>query len=141
MSDVYVVTDGCYSDYHIEQVFKSREKAELYCECHEGCDIEEWDFNDNNIYTVSDYVYVFGNIRWKERTVNVKYNFGKFSIEDNPQYRNNTHVLDHTGKCFPPEYKRIEIGLYRELPKNFSRMKVESKSITSDPKEAGLAKA
>lgn len=127
MSDIYVVTSGCYSDYEINAVFKSREKAELYCECHEECDIEEWDFNDSNIYTVSDYVQVFGNINWKERKFTGKYYFGKFSIEDNPQYRNNTYVLDYTGDGIPPRYKHIEINLFRELPKNYSKMKVEYK--------------
>lgn len=31
---VYVVTDGYYSDYHIEAVFTSKRQAELYCALH-----------------------------------------------------------------------------------------------------------
>ena len=30
--EVYVVTSGCYSDYHINAIFSTREKAEEYAE-------------------------------------------------------------------------------------------------------------
>lgn len=47
MEKIYIVTEGCYSDYHIEAVFKDREKAEHYCSCHEECAIEEYWFSDD----------------------------------------------------------------------------------------------
>lgn len=28
---IYIVTSGCYSDYQIEAVFETKEKAEIYC--------------------------------------------------------------------------------------------------------------
>lgn len=48
---VYVVTDGCYSDYHIEAVFTDEEQAKLYCAAHESEDIsiKEYDTEDNEI--------------------------------------------------------------------------------------------
>ncbi len=42
---VYVVTAGEYSDYHIEAVYSTREKAELYVATHEG-EIEEYDIDE-----------------------------------------------------------------------------------------------
>ena len=39
---IYVVTDGAYSDYHIEAVFTSKENAEKFASLHD-CAIEEWD--------------------------------------------------------------------------------------------------
>ena len=126
MSDVYIVTSGCYSDYGIDQVFKSREKAELYCECHEGCEIEEWDFNDDRIYTAYDYVYVLANIHMNNNKCSVQCRFGKYSIEDEPSNRNKTFAWSF-GKNFEYRDKRIEVHLYRELPKNYSKMQVEYK--------------
>lgn len=38
---IYVVTDGVYSDYHIEAVFLSKKEAELYAAVHEG-QVEEY---------------------------------------------------------------------------------------------------
>ncbi len=40
---VYVVTDGDYSDYHIEAVFTDKEKAEIYAALHCCNAVEEYD--------------------------------------------------------------------------------------------------
>lgn len=42
---VWIVTEGCYSDYHIEGVFSSRELAEAYAQTIKGgeVNIAEWD--------------------------------------------------------------------------------------------------
>lgn len=50
---VYIVTDGCYSDYGIEAVFTDDKKAKLYCAAHESDDmrIEEYDTENNEIIT------------------------------------------------------------------------------------------
>lgn len=44
---IYIVTEGSYSDYHIEAVFTDREQAKLYCASHNDfCvdyEIEEWE--------------------------------------------------------------------------------------------------
>lgn len=44
---VYVVTDGMYSDYHIEAVFTDRLQAELYCATHHANYIEEYDADEH----------------------------------------------------------------------------------------------
>lgn len=48
---VYVVTDGCYSYYHIKAVFTNKKQARLYCATHESEDIciEEFDTKYNEI--------------------------------------------------------------------------------------------
>lgn len=65
---IYVVTQGSYSDYHIEQVFLEREKAELYCKLHDTDmwgdhpEIEEFDTYDDFAEKEKDtieYVYEF----------------------------------------------------------------------------------
>lgn len=40
---VYIVTDGDYSDYHIEAVFTDKEKAEMYAALHCKDNVEEYD--------------------------------------------------------------------------------------------------
>lgn len=46
---VYVVTEGSYSDYHIEAVFADKEQANLYLRIHPGCVIEEYDTEEIKI--------------------------------------------------------------------------------------------
>lgn len=46
---VLVVTEGSYSDYHIEAVFTDRDQANLYLKLHPGCEIEEWDTEEVKI--------------------------------------------------------------------------------------------
>lgn len=46
---IYIVTDGEYSDYHIEAVFTDKKKAEIYASLH-NCDwVEEFETHDDNI--------------------------------------------------------------------------------------------
>jgi len=51
---IYIVTDGCYSDYHIEACFTTKEKAKEYIkngkiskQFWEDPNIEEWIIDDN----------------------------------------------------------------------------------------------
>lgn len=44
MNKVFIVTAGCYSDYHIEAVFSTREKAESYINAN-GTD-DDWEVNE-----------------------------------------------------------------------------------------------
>ena len=61
MDKVYVVTSGCYSDYQIEAIFSSKEKAELYVATHfdynrdsyDDAFIEEYDVSDSLINGVA----------------------------------------------------------------------------------------
>lgn len=40
---VYVVTEGSYSDYHIEAVFTDRDQANNYLKLYPDCEIEEYE--------------------------------------------------------------------------------------------------
>ena len=40
---IYIVTDGAYSDYHIEAVFTTRENAEKYAAIHSCSYVSEWE--------------------------------------------------------------------------------------------------
>ena len=49
---IYIVTQGEYSDYHIEAVFLDEKKAQTYCATRlhgEPCYIEEYDPHDSDI--------------------------------------------------------------------------------------------
>ena len=65
MSKVYIVTSGEYSDYHIDAVFTTREKAEQFCAVHNTCErysnfynIEEYDVDESDC-TKAEVVYAF----------------------------------------------------------------------------------
>ena len=42
---IYVVTSGCYSDYHIEKVFTNKNAAEAYCREQNICCFEENEYS------------------------------------------------------------------------------------------------
>ncbi len=46
MAKVYVVTAGCYSDYHIVRCFSDKVKAELYVSGLSGYDVEEFEMDE-----------------------------------------------------------------------------------------------
>lgn len=52
---VYVVTDGEYSDYHIEAVFTDKEQAELFCATRNlsAEDIKEYDTEEHKFETAT----------------------------------------------------------------------------------------
>jgi hypothetical protein len=57
---VYIVTAGCYSDYHIKRVFSNKEKAELYAKGTSEADIEEYELDDDKevkLYTLINIDY------------------------------------------------------------------------------------
>ncbi len=58
MKRVYVVTSGEYSDYRIEKVFSSHEKARLYSLIDQDRRVEEYDVDDIELNVVSDYILV-----------------------------------------------------------------------------------
>ena len=58
MKRVYVVTSGEYSDYRIEKVFSSHEKARLYSLLDSDRRVETYDVDDMELNVVSDYLLV-----------------------------------------------------------------------------------
>lgn len=70
---VFIVTDGIYSNYHIEAVFSTKEKASAYCALH-GYDFEEYEVDAVKIDgTVKVYYnYIFARLCGKLELVDVK---------------------------------------------------------------------
>ena len=71
---IYIVTAGCYSGYHIEAVFTSLRKAELYVAAHcntDNIDIEEYETADEKI---TDKHEVIGYLFRAELNYNKRYN-------------------------------------------------------------------
>lgn len=62
MSKIYVVTEGEYSDYHIEACFSTKEKAQEYIKNAKKVnesyyyDIEEWELDSNS--DIVDVIYL-----------------------------------------------------------------------------------
>lgn len=51
--EIYIVTSGCYSDYGINAVFSTREKAQEYCDMHNNSS-ESWDSYSVETYAVDE---------------------------------------------------------------------------------------
>ena len=61
---VYIVTSGYQYSYKIEKVFTKRKQAELFCAKHVGCDIEEYEADEEVLegekiyYGISGFFYM-----------------------------------------------------------------------------------
>ena len=108
MNKVYIVTSGEYSDYHIDAVFASREKAEGYVKIknredkEDGCDfvynIEETLLGDGYVNINCWYVRVemFFSKKFEEIRHNVVI-YGKNGVDANLQ-RISPHFNSYTSK-------------------------------------------
>lgn len=121
MNEVYIVTAGEYSDYYIKAVFKDRAKAEAYCKCHKDCEIEDFSFSDDNIYTIFNYVRIQYNIYLNRDLDNKLYiQFGRLSKEDDGWYNKNdvnVSVYDNW----------LTIVLNRKLPEVYDEDEIREK--------------
>lgn len=55
---LYVVTQGEYSDYHIEKIFLDKDKAENYAKYHRA-EVEEWETDDEDYEIIKNgYYYI-----------------------------------------------------------------------------------
>ena len=84
--EIYIVTAGCYSDYHIEAVFTSRRKAELYVAAHcntDNIDIEEYETADEKITDKNEVIgYLFSaKLSYSKRWVVPEYLYGEARFE------------------------------------------------------------
>lgn len=123
MNEVYIVTAGDYSDYHIEAVFKDREKAEAYCKCHKDCEIEDFGFSDDNIYTIFNYVRIQYNIYLNRDLDNNLYiQFGRLSKEDDGWYNKNDVSVLIYGDW-------LSIVVFRKLPEIYDENEIREKYI------------
>ena len=67
---LYIVTAGCYSDYHIEAVFTSLRKAELYIAIHSNTDnigINEYETADEKITDKNEVIGYLFRANWIPR--------------------------------------------------------------------------
>lgn len=117
---VYVVTSGCYSDYCIDAVFKDKSKAENYCSCHEDCEIEEFNFSDNDIFTPFDCVVINFRICNDYREDRVIFSFKHLAKEDSEWYMKNRESVSAYN-----DY--INICLWRRLPNKYNEESIKKK--------------
>lgn len=121
MNEIYIVTAGDYSDYHIEAIFKDKEKAEAYCKCHKDCGIEDFDFSDDNIYTVFNYVKIQYNIYLNRDLDNNLYiQFGRLTKEDDD-------YLDRNEEYVNVYSDWLSIVIIRKLPEVYDEDEIREK--------------
>ena len=111
---VFVITSGCYSDYHIEAIFKSREKAEAYCQCHKDCEIEEYEFNDDKIYTPFNAVRIQCEYRNWWMTDRPSIRFVTRSEEDETYMKESKSYLNVYNNY-------VSLVIIRRLPKQYDK--------------------
>ena len=118
---LYVVTAGCYSDYHIEAIFKDKSKAEFYCTCHEDCGIEDWTLDDDRVFTPFESVIInFDIYKDKNREDRVSFRFRHLAKEDANWYMENRESVSVYDSW-------ISICLWRRLPNNYDEEKIRQK--------------
>jgi len=66
MKRVYIVTSGEYSDYRIEKVFSSHEKARLYSLLKHDRRVEEYDVDDIELNVISEYLLVSYDYKYNQ---------------------------------------------------------------------------
>jgi hypothetical protein len=59
LKKVYVVTDGCYSDYHIESIWDTEDKAKSAISILRKGDIEVWTLNTSLNNIKDEYMFRF----------------------------------------------------------------------------------
>lgn len=122
MNEVYIVTAGDYSDYHIEAVFKDKTKAEAYCKCHRDCEIEEFDFSDEYIYHTFNYVRIQYDIYiYRNLDDELYFNFGRLTEEDDSWLNENDISITIYDK------RHLNIAITRKLPSVYNENKIREK--------------
>ena len=123
---VYLVTAGCYSDYHIIRVFLDKNKAESYMKiCNEPDlnELEEYELSDDKVFTPIYYIKIDYYIGKIPSYINNKYNFEIIksnSLDTDINNINFTWYDDYN------TYQSIHI--YRPIySKNFNEEKLKKK--------------
>ncbi len=125
MDEVYVVTAGDYSEYHIEAVFKKRDKAEDYCSCHPNSEIETFKFSDDKIYTPFNRVHIQCHYKFDgvSKEMSTYFNFQRVTLEDWSIYSKDSINSDVYEKRW------FDIVINRVLPENYNEEEVRNKYI------------
>ena len=141
ISKVFVVTSGEYSSYYIEAVFLDKSKAELYCQCHRDCTIEEYSLCDNNIYT--PYYIVFIDYRWNMKTnqTRIDFSFETHAKEDCQFYIKNRCAstiyggfvnINKSIRLYPYPSEEVKEKIKDKYTKAFQDYQAQMKYILSE---------
>lgn len=127
---LYVVTQGEYSDYHIEKIFLDKKKAENYAEYHSTyyykAQVEEWETGDedyeiikNGYYCVSLNYMLFQDARFKWF-----YKLSHYQVEK-------TYKKDHIEKETINQFSRddIEFSIFRYVKDEVSQEEAIEKVV------------
>lgn len=111
---VYIVTDGCYSDYMINRVFSNRPAAEEYKKWHNIYnEIEEYEVYDEPFTTTDGEKFMFirvGGIVFPEAVVNLDYTIRPDIRREGDTIRGCGIMNSHR------HHSAFDIYLYRYIP-------------------------
>ena len=97
---IYVVTDGCYSDYTIEKVFSNRAAAEEFKKWHNFTnEIEEYEVYDEPFGKLDGEKVMFIRVQgtvYPEAIVDIKYEIRPAVINQNSSCRSSKGLLTYT---------------------------------------------
>ncbi len=136
---VYIVTDGCYSDYMIEKVFSNREAAEEYKKWHNiSNNIEEYELHDEPFEKFDGekamFIRVQGTV-YPEAVVDLRYEIRPAMIKEGSITRRNGLM----------DYKKpgvFTLYTYRYIPADkWDEEKYKAKFTKALYDLAGIAKA
>lgn len=121
MNKVYIVSSDSYSDHYIGAVFKDRAKAEAYCKCHKCCEVLDFDFSDDNVYTIFNYVDIKYIIEFnKDVNDRLGIEFGRLTKEDDDCYNQNDASVSVLNCA-------VVINIIRKLPEVYDEDKIREK--------------
>lgn len=114
---VYIVTQGCYSDYHIEKVFLDRQKAEEYVKyytasAYDDLQIEEYENSNEMVITPMYYANIEYNILTDEYSFKIE-----LSNSEDMRHKNKTDLSFGRSGYNAPISAPI-IKLFREVSSN-----------------------
>ena len=89
---VYVVTAGCYSDYHIEAVFTDEQAARLYAHMDSDREVEEYDADSVQIGTKNVCIEIWYGPKSNEI---YSYRMLEEGIQDRRRQRPDTYMYHH----------------------------------------------
>ena len=132
-STIYVVTSGSYSDYHIEQVFLNKEKAEEYIEkfnkatVYDEARLEEYETFDENKAEAVDYIWIRATkILGDDDIKYVEIDYDVDFVQDGV-FNKNTYFDVTDKRMYPSGVSRSEISIRRKLDKTVSKDVIELK--------------
>lgn len=126
---VYIVTEGDYSDYHIEAVFQSREQAVAYVEKHIG---RSW-----YPFRIEEYEMDASAPRTDKQMYEVTYINGRWTIEPTddalyaePRFREvESWVDDKQYVCYMTVFAKDKEHALKIASDEFARLKAEREGV------------